>query len=121
MLFQEALTIQNDLTPSLYDEETRARWLLLVETQIFDEIIMTHTGWMCRTKPTGDMDSELLVPDQFAEDVYVNYLQARIAKENQESAKYNQAVALYNDALKRFSAWYNERHRPLPRGLCWRV
>lgn len=121
MLFKEALQIAHKLTPSMYSEEDRARWLLMLENQIWNEVIMTHVGFCCKGKPTGEPDSELLVPDQFAEDVYVNWLQARVAKENAESAKYNQAAALFNAAYGQYKGWYNERHRPLPDRLCWRV
>ena len=121
MLFKEALEITKRLTPSLYKDEELSRWLMMCERQIWEEIILTHTGWCCRSKPTGEADSELIVPDRFAEDIYVNFLQARIAKENQETMKYNAAITLYNDGYTRFAKWYNERHKPLPCGLSWKV
>lgn len=121
MLFKEALEITNRLTPNMYSEEDRRRWLMLAEEQIWKEIILTHKGACCMPKPTGEDDSELLAPDQFAEDLYVNFLQARIAKENLENVKYNQSITLYNDAFRRFSAWYNERHMPIGSGVPWRI
>ena len=121
MLVKEALEITQRLTPSLYGEEELRRWLMLIETQIWEEIILTHEGRCCRSAPTGDDDAELLVPDRFAEDVYINFLQMRIAKENQENAKYNQSAALFNDAYTKYARWYNERFRPLPRGAFFRV
>ena len=121
MLFKEALEITDRLTPNMYSSEDKRRWLLTVENQIFDEIILTHEGWPCRPKPEDEDDYELCVPDRFAEDVYINWLQARIHKENTEDAKYNQAVTRYNAALTAFSKWYNARHRVIPRGLHYRL
>jgi len=121
MLVKEALQIIQRLTPSLYSEEELRRWLMLIERQIFEEIILTHAGACCRSAPTGDDEDELLVPDRFAEDVYINFLQMRIAKENQENAKYNQSAALFNDAYLKFARWYNERFLPLPCGLHFKV
>ena len=121
MLVKEALQIVQRLTPSLYSEEELKRWLMLIETQIFEEIILTHAGHCCRSAPTGDDDDELLVPDRFAEDVYINFLQMRIAKENAENAKYNQSATLFNDAYTKFARWYNERHFPLAFPAHWKL
>lgn len=57
----------------------------------------------------------MLVPEPYAEDIYVNYLQAKIAQQNGEDAKYNKAVLFYNDGYTRFAQAYDAAHRPLPK------
>lgn len=121
MLFKEALEITNRLTPNLYSEADRRRWLLTLEKQIFEEVVLTHEGGCCRSIPTGEDCEELIVPDKYAEDVYVNWLQARIHKENAEDAKYNAAVTRYNAAYTAFCKWYNARHRVIPRGIHYKI
>lgn len=120
MTVAEALAIIQHLTPSMYGEDDLRRWLLMCERNIYSEIVRTHDGGLCAPEPSGEDCEELIVPDIMAEDVYINFLQARIAKENSENVKYNQSIALYNAAYERFARWYNERHRPRPRGMAWR-
>lgn len=120
MTVQEALTLARRLTPSQYSDDDLRRWLMLCERHIFDSIILTHEDSRCCPTPDGEDCYELIAPDLFAEDIYINFLQARIAKENAENVKYNQSISLYNDAYTRFAKWYNERHRPRPRRVWWR-
>lgn len=120
MTVQEALTLARRLTPNQYSDDDLRRWLMLCEENIFDSIVLTHDGHMCVPKPTGEDCSELIAPDLFAEDIYINFIQARIAKENLENVKYNQAISLYNDGYLKFAKWYNERHAPRPRRVWWR-
>jgi hypothetical protein len=121
MTFGKAIEIVKKLTPSMYSDDELRRWLMLCETQIYDEIVLTHAGACCRSRPTGEDCEELIVPEHMAEDVYINFLQARIAKENAENVKYNQSIGLFNDAYTRFARWYNERFRPLPSGSFLRI
>lgn len=121
MLVKEALEITQRLTPNLYSEEDRRRWLLNLEKQIFDEIVLTHVHGCGVPIPTGEDCEELIVPDRFAEDVYINWLQARIHKENHEDAKYNQAAVRFNAAYEAFAKWYNTKHRAVPFGLHYKL
>lgn len=57
-------------------------------------------------------DEELLAGSPYGEDMYCFYLQAMIADQNSETAKYNRQIALYNNAYQKFAAWYNRTHMP---------
>lgn len=58
---------------------------------------------------------ELLIPDPYAEDVYVNYLESRVDKENGEIAKYNVDVSLYNQGYATYADYYNRNNMPVRR------
>lgn len=58
---------------------------------------------------------ELLIPDPFAEDVYINYLESRVDKENGEIAKYNVDVSLYNQGYAAYTDHYNRNNLPVHR------
>lgn len=117
MTIAEAIEITDKFTPNAYDETEKVRWLMDVDRLIYNDLICTHEGRETVLEPDyspTDMVSDLLVPEPYAEDVYVNYLQAKIAQQNGEDAKYNKAILLYNDAYTRYAKAYNETHRPIP-------
>ena len=62
------------------------------------------------------MDTELLIPYPYDEDIYNYFLQANMDKENGETAKYNQSITLYNNAFLAFQNYYNRTHLPIGGG-----
>lgn len=109
MKLSEAIEIADRRTPNGYDTPDKVRWLLMLDQEIYNELILTREDSDGVTLPEGENDA-LLVPEPYAEDVYVNFLQARIAKENGENVKYNQAISLYNEGYLRYARYYCERH-----------
>ena len=65
---------------------------------------------------TDYTEEELLAPMPYAESIYCRYLQAMIAAENCESAKYNQQIVLYNGAFQQYRDWICRRGRHRNRG-----
>lgn len=123
MTISEVIEITDRLTPNAYDDADKVRWLLELDLLIYAETIQTHTGGEDVVRPMyspEDMASVLIVPEPYAEDVYVNYLQAKIAQQNSEDAKYNKSIMYYNDGFTRYAKAYNERHTPLPRKTFFR-
>ena len=59
-----------------------------------------------------DEQSELLAPEPYTE-LYLRYLDQRIAMNNNETARYNYVSKLYNDAYISYQAWYNRTHMPV--------
>ena len=114
MKYSEAIEITDKRMVNTYSAEDKLRWLHMLDKQIFDELISQreHKTVLCACP---EMHGELLVPEPYAEDVYINFLQARIAKENEEFGKYNSFIQLYNDGYNRFARRYAEKHRSLPR------
>jgi hypothetical protein len=118
MTIAEAIDITDKLTPNAYDETEKVRWLLTIDQMVYTDLIATHEGAEKFAKPeyaAEDIATDLLVPEPYAEDIYVNYLQAKIAQQNGEDAKYNKAVLFYNDGYTRFAQAYDAAHRPLPK------
>lgn len=119
MTIAEAIEITDKLTPNAYDETDKVRWLLAIDQLVYTDLIATHEGAeRVFEKPefeAEDIATELLVPEPYAEDIYVNYLQAKIAQQNGEDAKYNKAIMFYNDGYTRFAQAYNSSHRPIPK------
>ena len=119
MTIAEAIDLTDKLTPNAYEETDKVRWLLEIDMLVYDDLISTHDGLLIFYRPDYSAENiaeELLIPEPYAEDVYINFLQAKIAQQNGEDAKYNKAVLFYNDGYTRFAKAYNAAHRPLPQG-----
>lgn len=117
MTISEAIEICDRLVPNAYTETDKVRWLMSLDQLIYKDVITTHEGAADVTEPVytaGDMTRELIVPEPYAEDVYVNYLQAKVAQNNGEDAKYNKAITFYNDAYTIYARAYNESHKAIP-------
>lgn len=117
MTIAEAIDLTDKLTPNAYEETDKVRWLLEMDRLIYNDLVATHEGAENIDRPeytAADIAATLLVPEPYAEDIYVNFLQAKIAQQNGEDAKYNKAVLFYNDGYTRFAKAYNAAHMPLP-------
>lgn len=117
MTIKEAIAITDEFQPNQYTADAKIRWLDALDGQIWQEVILTHED-VPETAFAGypsdvDRDTELLVPEPYATDVYVPFLQARIDRENREIVRWNQSVVLFNSGYATFCAWYNRKHRPV--------
>lgn len=110
MQLSKAIELTDHRTPNGYDTPDKVRWLVALDQEIYNDLIATRMDSGDVALPEVE-DDTLLVPEPYAEDVYVNYLQAKIAKENGENVKYNQAMALYNEGYQRYARFYCEHHR----------
>lgn len=113
MTVQEAITKTNK--PSDISDESLVAWLSNLDGQIYAETISWHedTDDVAHGPySTAEMEDVLLVPEPYAEDVYVQYLKARINHELSETAKYNNCMIVHRAALDAFSAYYNRNHMP---------
>jgi hypothetical protein len=123
MTIQDIIAKVDELTPNQYSTEQKIGWLSTLDGKIYHEIIRTHAGADRIYYPIEGYDSddyELIVRPPYADDLYVSYLQSRIAAENNEITKYGQFSALFNQAFADFSSWYNRSHRPFTFGR-WRM
>lgn len=120
MTIEEAIQQVDRLKPNQYTDAEKIRWLSLLDGQLWQEIILTHQMPHADTfsgyASDVDTDTELLVPAPYDIDVYVNYLQARIDRENAETAKYNQSITMYNSGYTAWVNWVNRTYSPVISG-----
>lgn len=117
------MTVQDAITKAKGERQCRMSDEALVELlsdldgQIFNDIISRSEGAdeVAHGPYTvdDDMDTELVAPAPYANDLYVEYLKARINLDLSETAKYNNGMIVYQAALASFSAYYNRTHTPL--------
>lgn len=113
MTISDAITMVDALRPNQYSKDMKIRWLTRLDGMIWQEVIRTHEG-AAETfdgYSSAELESkEMLVAAPYDEDVYNNYLQAMIDRENGEAGKYSQSITLFNAAFVRWRNWYNREH-----------
>lgn len=119
MTIAEAISLVDKLKPNQYTEIMKKNWLSKLDGLVFKEVFQTHEDNPIDTfagYEEAGMDTELLIPYPYDEDIYNYFLQANMDKENGETAKYNQSITLYNNAFLTFQNWYNRTHQPISSG-----
>lgn len=118
MTIIEAIQRADSYKPNQFTQEDKVRWLSILDSNIYEDLIKTHedadpaefNGYTVDTP----LSKALLVPDRYAQEVYVAYLSAQIDYYNDEITRYNNDMQAYNAAYGEYAAWYNRTHRPLP-------
>lgn len=107
----------NRIKGQQYDTEIMTSWINEIEGQAIDETVNRAEGFSVEFKPfdyKNDMDAVLVIPDRF-EDVYLNYIYAKIDFNNQDTERYNNDVAMFNAAYEAYSAWFRRTNMPKQR------
>ena len=111
----QAITMVDDLEPNQYTEQQKLTWLARLDGQIFEELVLTHEHEEgAAFVPPSSTTDELLVPFPY-DDIYNFWLQAMIALENGENAKYIVQMQLFNAAYTNYGRLYNRKYKPYER------
>lgn len=106
MTIQEIIERVDDLCPNQYSEEQKTRWLRDYDRKTWNE--NANVRGCCASLRASYEDyeqtDELWIPDPYGDSIYGNFLMARIAEANAETAKYNMYATLHDDAMRSFLA-----------------
>lgn len=119
MTIIEAINKIDALKNNTYTQDDKVEWLDRLDRIIKLQIIDTHegaegvpfTGYNADT----DLHTVLLVPAPYDE-VYLRWLEAQIAYNNDEIDRYNTAITMFNTAYEAYEKYYNRTHMPIARG-----
>lgn len=118
--------------PNQTDDAVKVTWLRKCEQMLINEIYVQHEhdledetrqelnveGSTLIIESAGsfedhisnfDMDTALLVPEPY-DDLYIYYLDQRIAFNANDKARYNTAVTMYNNALLTYQQYFNRTY-----------
>lgn len=118
--------------PNQVDDSTKLVWLKKLEKMIINEVIISHkhdledtTGLTLKVSGSTlhitsagtltehingfDMDTELLVPEPY-DDIYIYFLDQRIALQNNDKTRFNVATQMYNNALLTYQQYFNRTY-----------
>lgn len=118
MKIADALNTMEELRPgTAVTPEKMKRWLNTLDLQVWEELIQrrvpdknTPAVFDGYTENT-DENTQLLIPDPDAEDIYTLYLSMKIDLFNQEMEGYINSASLFNAAYEAYSKKYARQHR----------
>lgn len=119
----------NTERPNTLDDTVKVNWLKKFEQMVINEVIIQHDhdledenkvslivkGSTLKITPAGSlsahidsfgMDSELIIKEPY-DDVYIHYLDQRLASMNNDTKRYNVASQNYNNAYYAFQQYFN--------------
>ncbi len=104
------------MKPNQFDARTKVDWVITIEGQIWDEIILTHEDAPEEAFDAcaANGESELIARPPYS-DVYRFYLEAQIDLANGEVDRYNNSIEMFNAAWTAFRNHYNRKHMPISR------
>ena len=132
MKVSEVIQRYNEDYSSELTNETKIRYIKSLERAIVNEIVMTHeypeelqetidnyipeegqlpNFWDEHFRTFG-MDSELLADDPYDE-VYLHYINTRVAAVTANTNEYNRASSFYTTTYIAFQDYWNRNFRPL--------
>lgn len=118
--------------PNQVADELKVTWLRKFEHMIINEVLMSHehnlederafglemVGSTLVIKPAGSfeehlnnfgLETYLIIPEPY-DDVYLHYLDQRIALNNNDKTRYNTASIQYNNALLTYQQYVNRTY-----------
>lgn len=129
----EIISQYNAERPNQVEDAQKVLWLRKCERMIINEILVSHehdleeetrvdlkvvgshlvitgAGSFEQHIDSFDMDTPLLVPEPY-DDLYLHYLDQRIALNNNDKTRYNTAAAQYNNALLTYQQYVNRTYK----------
>ena len=115
MKIVEAISRIDGLKHNTYTQGEKIAWLSNLDSMIKRLIIDTHEGGdevtFAGYNENTDVYTEMLVPAPFDE-MYLQWLEARIDYANGEYDKYNNAILMYQTTYDSYANYYNRNHMP---------
>lgn len=110
MTVAEVIEQYNTERPNHIEDATKILWLKKCEHIILSDVVHLYDE-ANNYLQDFDVDSELLVPEPY-DDIYLHYLDQRIASANNDTRRYNVAIAAYNNALLSYQQFYRRTNDP---------
>lgn len=82
-----------------------------IPTQAYveDDVLHFNNSGIIDNDDEFGMETGLIIPEPY-DDVYMYYIDQRIAYNNNDMRRYNTASQLFNNAYITFQQWYNRHH-----------
>lgn len=112
MKVREAVEMANIMKPNAFDDALKVFWLSQLEGKIAADIFELAQEDLIQARYTPeDMETEMLVQYPH-DDIYVQWLAAKIDEANGEYNKYENQMAIYNSYYANFSRWFQQNYEP---------
>lgn len=119
--------------PNQMHDDVKVYWLRKCEQMLINEVLMSHehdlededkielrvSGSTLVIQNAGnfeqhiagfDMDTVLIAPEPY-DDLYIYYLDQRLALNNNDTKRFNVAAQMYNNALLTYQQYFNRTYK----------
>lgn len=118
MTLKECIEYVDLIKPNAFDEATKTRWVNELEGRVQTEVFLFGPDNITTYTWDQNQDTELFVKPPY-EDIYYEYLQARIDYANGEYDKYENTMAMFEAKWIDFKVWFIYTYHPADnRGGC---
>lgn len=115
MNIQDCINRVDSIKPNQYSIEDKVAWLSYLDGSIRKTIIDTHESEIERAEFTpysaDRITDELLVPFPYDE-LYLDYLMAKIDEANGETVRYNNTASTFNAKMEDYAKAYHRKYKP---------
>lgn len=112
----EVLSYFDNQVPNQYSDEEKIRWLNEIESQIYNDIILTHKDAdeiaFHGFKTDTDINTQMIVDLEYSE-LYRYWLEKSVHYANGEIERMNNAVTMFQTYYDNYFSYYNRNHRPV--------
>lgn len=114
MTIKEAIDRADAEKPNQFSEEQKVIWLSQCDSNIHEDILMTHEDTnesVFTPYDTSKVGNALLAPFPYDE-LYVAFLKMKFDEKNEDTARYNNSSIIFNAHLDNFAKYINKNHKP---------
>ena len=124
MTIQEILDAVNTMYVNTYEDSDKIKWISTLDKQINEELYSKYVNGnyvedFNGYKSDESLETETLLPDTYASDIYRYYISAQIALANREMTDYTNFMTLFNNCLKSFKIAYNKSNEHIQPVCNW--
>ncbi len=111
--FKEIIARVNEMKPNAFSQRTKLSWLTSLNGKLAADIFLMNIAEI-RSLPQGDMALECEPLVGFPhEEIYEEYLIAKIDAANGEAREYQNRIQLYDSYYGNFVAWFKSTYDPV--------
>ena len=111
MTIRECIEYVDDVKPNAFTEEQKVRWLNEVEGRVQSKVFLFGPDNITKYKWPENADTELFVKEPYDE-IYYEYLQAKIDYQNGEYDKYANSMTMFESVFAEFTNWFITTYHP---------
>lgn len=111
MKLKEVIENVNELKENAFSEKTLTRWINALEGRIQTEVFLFGPNNITKYTWENNQETDLFVKEPY-EEIYEDYLLARIDLANGEYDKYANSLAKFEEVFTAFTAWFIMKYHP---------
>lgn len=114
MTVKQAIDSIDALKPNAFSNDQKTAWLNICEGKLQTEVLLWDPAEVVQYGYAADKNKEMLLDPPY-DQLYMDYLAARIDLANGEYEKYQNSQTVFNAGWTDFKQWFIAKYRPADR------